>query len=180
MVNNQLKVAQQLRHLIFTSLLLLNISVVGQNISKYYTSSIQQNGTLFFIFPQSGFENSKIKAKLTYDITYLTKNDSAVLIFSFFDKTLREIDSIVFISVNKKYTSAVKKIFVEPKKQKWHFRYNSKFQFNELDEIFNSVSKPRIILYTKQGEVELDIKAKKWKKHSSITNKIFTLIKYNK
>jgi len=180
MANNQVKMACFARHLFFVPLLLLTCTINGQNISKYYTSSLQENGTLYFIIPQSGFNNNKINGKLTYDITYLTTNDTATLNFSYFDMANRDIDSVVFIGVNKKCSSSVKKIFIETKKQKWHYRYSSKILFTDLINFFNQSDNPKIILYTKQGAVELNIKARTWKKQSSVTTKILTLIKYNK
>ncbi|MGB9772388.1 MAG: hypothetical protein ACPLX7_10510 [Candidatus Kapaibacteriota bacterium] len=167
------------RHLFFVSLLLLTGTINGQNISKYYTSSLQGNGTLYFIFPQSGFNNNKINSKLTYDITYLTTNDTATLNFSYYDKLDRTIDSVVFICGNQRFSSIAKKIFIETKKTKWHYRYSTNLLFTELNVFFNSADNPKIILYTQQGTVELNIKAKTWKKYSSVTKKILTLIKYN-
>lgn len=179
MVNNQIKMECFARHLFFVSLLLLTSTINGQNISKYYTSSLQGNGTLYFIFPQSGFNNNKINSKLIFDITYLTTNDTVTLNFSYFDKSNRDIDSVVFIGDNKKYSSSVKKIFIETKKRKWHYRYSSKILFTDLNIFFIQSDKPKIILYTQQGVVELTIKARIWKKQSSVTKKILTLIKYN-
>ena len=179
MVNNPIKLACIARQLSFASLLLLTSNINGQNIAKYYTSSLQGNGTLYFIFPQSGFNNNKINSKLTYDITYLTTNESAILNFSYYDKLDRTIDSVAFISGNQRFSSSAKKIFIETKKTKWHYRYSTNFLFTELNGFFNQADNAKIILYTQQGPVELNIKTKTWKKQSSVTNKILTLIKYN-
>ena len=180
MANNQIKMACFARHLFCVSLLFLASTINGQNISKYYNSSLQGNGTLYFIFPQSGFNNNKINCKFTYDITYLTTNDSAILNFSYFDKLDRAIDSVAFITGSHRFSSSAKKIFIETKKTKWHYRYSTNILFTELNVFFNSVDNAKIILYTQQGAVELGIKSKNWKKQSSVTKKILTLIKYNK
>jgi hypothetical protein len=179
MANNQLKMTCKARHLFFIPLLFLTSIINGQHISRYYTSSLQEKGTLYFIFPQSGFSNDKIKGEFIYDITCLTKNDTATLNFSYFEKSNRDIDSIAFVGIYKKYSGSVKKIFIETKKQKWHYRYTSKILFADLYDFFNQSDKPKIILYTQQGVVELTIKARIWKKRSSVTGKILTLIKYN-
>lgn len=155
-------------------------TINGQNISKYYNSSLQANGSIFFIFPQSGFNNSKINSKFVYDITYLTANDSAILNFSYFDKIDRTIDSLAFVTGSQEFKSVVKKIFIETKRQKWHYRYSTNILFTDLDRFFNTADNAKIILYTKQGKVELSIKDKNWKKQSSVTKKILSLIKYNK
>lgn len=180
MENNQIKMACFARHLFFVSLLFLTSTINGQNISKYYNSSLQENGTLYFIFPQSGFHNNKINGKLIYDITYLTTNDSAILNFSYYDKLDRTIDSVAFISAIQRFSSVAKKIFIETKKTKWHYRYSTNILFTDLNVFFNQADNAKIILYTQQGTVELNIKTKTWRKQSSVTKKILTLIKYNR
>lgn len=179
MANSQIKMACKARHLFIVSLLFIAITINGQNISKYYNSSLQGNGTLYFIFPQNGFNNNKINGKLTYDITYLTTNDSAILNFSYYEKLDRTIDSVAFISGNQRFSSSAKKIFIETKKNKWHYRYSTSLLFKELNVFFSATDDAKIILYTQQGTVELNIKTKIWKKQTSVTKKILTLIKYN-
>jgi len=102
-----------------------------------------------------------------------------ILNFSYFDKLNRDIDSIVFVGSNQIFSSSVKKIFIETKKEKWHYRYSSFFLFTDLNIFFNQSDKPKIILYTQQGAVELNIKVKTWKKQSVVIKKILTLVKYN-
>jgi len=183
MANNGIKGACKSTPLSFIAIITLSLILTSksnaQNISKHYTSSLQDKGVLYFILPQSGFRNNEIKSELTYDITYLTANDTVTLNFSYFDKLNRDIDSIVFVGGNKIFSSRVKKIFIETKKGKWHYRYSSKFSFTDLNIFLNQADKPKIILYTQQGAMELNIKAKTWKKQSAVTKKILTLIKYN-
>lgn len=160
-------------------LLMSTSSGIAQNISKHYTSSMQDEGVLYFIFSKSGFKNNKMKSKLNYDITYFSANDSATLNFSYFDKSIRTIDSLLFTGSNKTSFLKAKKIFIETKHKKWHHRYSLSVAFKDLDTLFSQAEKPVIILYTQQGIVELTIKAKTWKKHSSVLKKTFVLIKYN-
>lgn len=161
-------------------LIAVAFNVNAQNISKHYTASLQNNGTLYFIYAQNGFEHQQIKSRLSYDITYLTTNDTAVLTYSYFDKSTLDIDSISFTGGGEVYTSSAKKIFIETKKEKWHYRYSSRLLFTDLNNFFDQAKNPKIILYTKQGLIELTIKTKAWKKQSYVTKKILTLIKYNR
>ncbi|NCB07157.1 MAG: hypothetical protein EOM73_03220 [Bacteroidia bacterium] len=179
MVNNQIKGACFSRPLLIFSLMLLTSTINGQNISKYYTSSLQGNGVLYFISPQIEFSNNIINAKFIYDITYLTTNDTATINFSYYDKNEKTIDSVVFVSDNQRYSARVKKLFIETKKLKWHYRYSFNFSFTDLNIFFNQTDNPKIILYTQQGAVELSVKTKTWKKKSVLIKKILTLIKYN-
>jgi hypothetical protein len=166
--------------LLFSFLLKINFDCSGQNISKYYKSSYQSNGTLYFIKPQYGFTNNKKKIKFVYDITYESKSDTATFNFSYYIKSNFTTEHISFIFNNQKYSSDVKKLFVEQKKGRWFYRYSSKILYNDLNFIFNQTSKPEIILSSKQESINLNIKKKTWKKLSSITKKIFTLINLNK
>lgn len=43
----------------------------AQKISKYFTSSIQESGNLYFIEPKQEFKNTEEHSKLLYDLTYL-------------------------------------------------------------------------------------------------------------
>jgi hypothetical protein len=180
--NNPIKLAYQVRQLFFVLILLSasSINSNGQNISSHYTSSLQKKGTLYFILPKSGFEEGSTKNEFTYDITYLTSNDTVTVNFSYFDKLDRTFDSIVFVSSNKKFSSNVKKLFIETKKLKWHYRCTSKFLFNDIDGFFNQPEDPKIMLYTQQGIVELKMKTKTWKKQSAVVRKIIALIKLNR
>lgn len=168
------------RLLIAPIFLILTYNVNGQNISKHYTSSLQSNGMLYFILPQSGFKNNKINSTFIYDITYLTTNDSLTLNFSYYDKSNRDIDSIMFMCDTSQITCSTEKIFVETKKQKWHYRYSTQILFTDLNNFYSQTANPKIILYSEQEIVELHIKAKHWEKQSSVARKILTLIKHNK
>lgn len=180
MVNNLYKLACYACQLFFVLLLLGSNNIKAQNISKYYTSSIQESGTLYFILSQSGFENKNLNGEFIYDITYSTSLDTAVLNFSYFDEFERVIDSIILVTADTKYPSKVSRIFVETTKSKWHYRYSTKFSFADLVAFFNQTLPPDIFIYTQEGLVKLKIKGRLWNKQSSITKKILTLIKYNK
>ena len=153
MVNNQ---SYKWVRLIAPIYLILTLSVSGQNISNKYSSSYQNNGMLYFIFPQNGFNNNKLGSKLDYDITYLTTND---------------VNNI---------TSRVKKIYIETKKQKWHYRYSTQISFIDLNKFFTPTDNAKIILYTKEENITLSIKPSNWNKLASLTKKILTLISSNK
>jgi hypothetical protein len=177
MVNNQ---SYKWVRLIAPIYLILTISVSGQNISNKYSSSYQNNGMLYFIFPQNGFNNNKLGSKLDYDITYLTTKDTATLNFSYFEESNRKIDSFGFFNDVNNITSRVKKIYIETKKQKWHYRYSTQISFIDLNKFFTPTDNAKIILYTKEENITLSIKPSNWNKLASLTKKILTLISSNK
>jgi len=159
---------------------ILTLNVSGQNISNKYSSSYQNNGMLYFIFPQNGFKNNKLGSKLNYDITYLTTKDTATLNFSYYEKSNRKIDSIGFFNERTKINSRIKKIYIETKKQKWHYRYSTQISFIDLNKFFTTTDNAKIIVYTKQENIILSIKSSSWNKQASTIKKILTLISSNK
>jgi len=69
-------------HPSFIILLLLNFYIVSaQDLSKYYTSIMQNDYVLYYIAPQKGFYNDK--NIFTYDITYLSKSEYNFKFFIF-------------------------------------------------------------------------------------------------
>jgi hypothetical protein len=86
MVNNHQKEAKSHSPLFFVVVFILLMVFVtnttkAQKIKKYYVSSKQDKGTLFFIRPQKGFKNKHLGSRLTYDITCFSGADS--LTFNF-------------------------------------------------------------------------------------------------
>jgi hypothetical protein len=150
----------------------------AQKISKYYTSSLQSNGTLYFIFEQSGFKSGS--DDFLYDITYLSTAENATFNFSYFDKAEYEFEKIGWVIKADTLVLPLKKIFIETKKNKWHYRYSAYPVFSMLTNFFNQSEPPAIILFSKKNNISLCIAKSKWKKTSSITKKIFTLINHNK
>jgi len=185
MANKQLKRGRLFKKLsslflLFFFACLLRPSI-AQNISKYFTSSIQDSGTLYFIEPPTKFSNKTHQSKVVFDLTYLTTKDSVLLNFSLFKKKLVRINQLHFVQKNNCIQSPVKKIFVDSKNKKWHHRYAVKFSFNDLKQLFRDKQKPSLLLlFSDQSELQLMIKKKKWEKSAELLSRIFALIEANK
>jgi hypothetical protein len=173
MANNSFKAGV----LMITLLLFTSLNTFSQNISKYYSSMMQPDGTLYFIFEHEGF-NNKV-ADLKYDLTYLTSGDSITMNFSVLSKDVIEVDSIQLLNDSTSLKIPANRIFIQPAKNKWHSRYGTKFLFKDAVTFF-SKENPKIILVTKNKSSELSINPGKWKKQSEIIQKIFDLINYNR
>tara|TARA_B100000614_G_C14336689_1_gene407125 strand:+ start:116 stop:679 length:564 start_codon:yes stop_codon:yes gene_type:complete len=152
----------------------------AQKISKYFTSSMQSNGVLYFIEPKQKFKNNKGDCNLFYDLTYLTTNDTVTLNFTYSDKEIREIDSIGLILDNRTVSSRTKKIFIESKMSKWKHRYSSQFLFDDLDLFFKQQSSKPIFIKFTENSFLLKTRKRKWDKQSKILSKILFMIKVNK
>lgn len=160
-----------------------NIQILWtQDISKYYKTSVQQNGILYYILPQKGFENEKANAKLNYDVTYISEKDSVTFNFSYFDNSVFIVDSILFENTLIKYSTSTEKIYIENKKNIWEHRYSSKVLFENLEQLYvNENDVPVLILYSRNSSpIVLNIKKNKWKRQAAIIAKIIETIKYNK
>lgn len=151
----------------------------AQKTSKYFTSSMQDNGVLYFIEPKQEFRNNTEHCKLLFDLTYLTTKDSVTLNFTYFDNEIRKIDSLSFIQNNIKNSTHTKKVFIESEKNKWKHRYSAKFSFDDLDYLFKQKKKASILTHYNGKSIRLEIKKRNWEKQSGILSKILLMIKAN-
>ncbi len=161
------------------SLFLLQPNLQAQKIDKHYTSSIQENGTLYFIKTIEGYKNAPKKTSLSFDITYLSSTDSAILNFTYLSNQISQIDSISFIHGNTSTNSVSSKLFIEAEKLNWEHRYSSKFSFSDIDLIFKSESPAKMRLFYENESMELVISEKTWSKKSEILRRIISMIKAN-
>jgi len=165
----------------FSFILIVTISYTtsAQKISKYFTSSMQDDGALYFIEPKQEFKNNDEHCKLFYDLTYLTTNDSITLNFTYSDKEIRKIESLSFIQGNVNISTHTKKLFVESENDIWIHRYSAKFLFNDLDFLFQQRKKASILIHHCGKSVKLEIEKRKWNKQSELLTKILLMIKAN-
>lgn len=166
--------------LVLVFLLLQPGAFYGQKIKKYYVSSMQQKGTLYFIRPQNGFKNKSLGSSFVYDITCFSSSDSVTLNFSYVDKNSRMLDSLHLLGGSTKRSAPLSKIFVETQKSSWHYRFTSRFALKDLESFFNENETGHMALKDKNNAIPLSTSKKKWKKYASINTKIFQLIRYNK
>lgn len=164
----------------FFLLSILQTSLFAQKINKFYVSSIQDSGILYFIEPDFVFGN-EFKSNLEYDLTYLSSNDSIILNFSLFHKEILRIDTLTFeLPDHSSIKSTTKKIYINSSKNTWIHRYSSKFSYDELVILHTINIPPKIIVSAKNDTVELSIPIYKWQKKSAIINKIFQLTEANR
>lgn len=152
----------------------------AQNIAKFYTSSIQEKGTLYYIFPMK-LKTCKNNEDFFYDFTSLSSKDSVNVNFSFYEKQKLVIDSICIMNKSIEIKSSTKKIFVEADHNNWKYRYGFTIKNAELIKIFNSKDIPSIyMIYNGVEKTEIKFSKSKWKKQSNIISRIFEMQAMNK
>ena len=189
MVNNHSKEAELVPPLFFkqtfsfiTALIFLvcSQSAEAQKLKKYYTSSIESKGAIYYIFPLKGFKNPSSGGYFVYDITYLTGHDSATVNFSYFDKNALVLDGICFTNNDRACTlQPLKKIFIESKKSKWHYRFTTKMAFADLKNFYVANHTAKISLHSNKGQLDLKEKKRTWKKQAGAITRILELISLN-
>lgn len=153
----------------------------GQKINKYYTSSILENGTLYFIFPIDGFREINSNERLIFDISYLTVNDSITVNFSYYSEAAKPASSINFKSREKDIICPANKIFIEVEKRlSWHHRYTAKVALADLAGYFKSSDAPSIVLITSEEVLEYRVSESVWKKKGSTISSILQMIQVNR
>lgn len=183
MVSSILKKAWVNLSLSMLFIFVFSFDIRAQKISKYYISSLQQRGTLYFIHSHLAFKAKRNRATFTYDITYLSSSDSALVNFSYYEpinQNISAIDSVQFIYSDHIITSNAKKIFIEPKKKYWQYRYSLNFLFKDLNKLYFQDNPPRVILYRQKKSVELNVSKQIWQRQASIIQRIFALIESNR
>jgi hypothetical protein len=188
MVNNHQREAGLFPPLFFPQNLLILLlillfaptSISAQKIKGYYVSSLVEQGTIYFIRPQKGFKNSEHHSKLLYDMTYLMGKDSVTFNYSYYDKSALAPDSIAFKHTSVHFISATKKIFIEPKHSKWHYRFTCRVALKDIKTFFEEEQVPSITISGKGKFITLQCGKAKWKKHAAANTKIFQLIEMNR
>lgn len=173
-----------MRFLLFLTGLLLTIPAFSQKLYKDYSFYPQEEGTLYFIFPQKGFrsENKTVKKDLEYDITYFTKNDSVSFTYSYTNQAVRPTDSLSFIGHDGKllYTGKGKMLFVQPQKKYWKHRALIKIPIPVFTSIYAMEAPAKISIHSSGQHIEYEMKPSKWKTQTWLIARIFEMIKYNK
>ena len=161
---------------IYLSCSLFLTSCAAHKTKKYYSAYIQGNGMLYHAnTPYSFHDNSG--NHFVYDITYLPDKDSAILNFSFYDKAAITIDSISLARSGSTALSApAKRIFIEQRKNKWHYRYTAAFGAAVLNKLLlQNSSAPLVAIHTDKGGLSLSISNKHWKWQYAVLSKVITL-----
>lgn len=166
---------------LFLSFYSLHITASGQKLGKYYTATMLENGTLYYLFPMEDFREAENKSPLVFDISYLSSRDSAILNFSYFHSFALPADHLALHFGDTVITSyPVRKLFVEvEKKNRWHHRYSSTIHMADLDLFFQSGQTPEIIITAKDMQLRYLINKSKWNRRSRIFSLIIQVIRAN-
>jgi len=161
---------------------LFSIDGVAQKLHHHYSFYPQEVGNVYFIHPQKGFASNETGAKkdLTYDITYLSKADSATYTFTYFAKDVLSIDSIRLTddSGNVIYTAAAVMYYVQPKKSYWQHRASVMIPYELLPKIYRNDT-PYTLQLIGGRTLRYTMKPKTWKKQSYMVSRILEIVKYN-
>ncbi|MEG0795307.1 MAG: hypothetical protein RR397_02180 [Odoribacter sp.] len=156
-------------------LCLVTFSASGQNIRDYYVTNNQLDGTLFFIFPLSLFEE-RGNGDLTIDITYKTKRDSATVNFTYYQTSMTVADSVSFDGNTERLSGIPQKLYIEAQKlPHWEHRYSLKVPFKQLSAIFAKETPFRIHIYSQGKLLTYNPKRTGWSKHIKIIHTILEM-----
>jgi hypothetical protein len=158
------------------SILTLSHTLSGQDLSKYYTSRVQEGGDLYYVMPFDKFRNASDKSEFVFDMLYRQGHDSVTINYTFYSSDAVKPFSIAFYSGDSTYSSETEKIFIDYKKNKWQNRYSLKLPFSQLDAMINSNAIPEIHILTDNGDMVYIIKEKNWETWSDIISKILFII----
>ncbi|GEM_PF-791626 len=169
--------------LLFILFLSLPFYSAGQKLHRQYSFYPQEEGNVYFIHPQKGFENNgngPVK-KMEYDITYLSGKDSASYTFTYYSENPMQIDSVKIMSRSGQliYAEKATMFYVQPKKTYWQQRASVSIPYDLLVEIYQNEN-PYSISLSGGKRLDYEMKPKRWKKQAELVSKIFDVVKYNK
>lgn len=168
--------------LVVCAVLLLGISgpAAAQKIKGHYVSRVQEDGTIYHIFPKTLFSDRQA-GDLTCDITYKTSQDGrATVNFTYYAGRVKPADSVCFRTGTVAVSGPVEKIYIEPDKKQWAHRYTLLVDADKLVRLFDCEATPTALLYLAGGEVvTYPVQRSPWRDHAPVVSKIFEMIRYN-
>lgn len=169
-------------YFLFIALFCTTLCCFAQKIHRQYSFYPQENGNVYFIHPQKGFESKDTEAvkSLIYDITYLSGRDSASFTFSYSVKNVLQIDSVQITDHTGKpvYTTPANMFYVQPKRNYWQHRASIQIPYTLLEQLYDQTN-PYVLSLIGGRTIQYETKPGSWKKQSGIVSKIFEVIKYN-
>lgn len=172
-----------MKYIVFVIGLLFSIPISSQKLNKDYSFLPQEDGVLYFVFPQKGFSSADNTAKkgLEYDLTYFTANDSILFSYTYTNRDICKTENISFLSEDGQtlYQGKAEMLFVQPKKKAWTHRATVKIPYNLIVSLYATQRPYDICLHTGKKDIHYTMNGRKWKKQSYRTSRIFDTIKYN-
>lgn len=162
--------------------LLLGISgpAAAQKIKGQYVSKVQEDGTIYHIFPKTLFCDRQA-GELKCDVTYKTRQDGkATVNFTYYAEQATPADSVCFRTAAVTVSGPVEKIYIEPSKKQWAHRYVLYSDADALARFFDVEATPEATLYfSGGGSVTYPVQRSAWRDYAPVVSKIFEMIHYN-
>lgn len=151
----------------------------GQKLDKYYTHRTQEEGDLYFLYPNTDFKNSDDHSKFSFDITYRPTTGIAIFNFTYHTLQPAPADSLLFTAGQNQAAAPATKLYMDFEKKRWVQRYSAAIPFEELKPAFLSACPPEITVFTAGKPLTFVVKRNKWKKYHAALEKIFYIISEN-
>ncbi|MCO5247716.1 MAG: hypothetical protein M9887_02035 [Chitinophagales bacterium] len=167
------------KSILLLMLFMLSYSLYAKKIQSYYTTLVQEDGTLYHIYSLYEYPAHNKKAVLNFDLTYKTSQDSVTINYSIVDKAPILAKSISLETSKEKIELLTNRLFIEKKKSRWISRYTSIVGKNQIVNIINDSEPLNIIVEQENQKLKFEINGKKWSKQRKITQQIFSIISLN-
>ena len=156
--------------------------IYGQKSDNSYIVSNHEEGSLYFILPQSIAKTSKeiSKKDFLFDVTYLNSRDSVSYTCTYTTNKEFHSDSISIQSNGQIATLPLETLFIDKKSSSWIHRVRFIIPFDYFEQLYQNDNSYKIIISSKGDFVEYEYKEKKWTQAKAKMNDIITLIKVNK
>ena len=151
----------------------------GQKLEKYYTHRTQEEGDLYFLYPNTDFKNSDDHSEFSFDITYRPGTDSTFFNFTYLTLQPAQADSLLLTAGENQAAAPATKLYMDFKKKRWVHRFSAAVPYQALATVLQSDSPPSITVFTAGKPLTFVVKRSKWKKYHAALEKIFYIISEN-
>lgn len=150
-------------------------NVVAQPNSSRCVTFLGADGQGTFFKPHKVPSDNK-DVRFEYDMTYIEKQDSITLNFSFITKDMKEVESM-HVQGDDKILKPIfsKRLFIELQGKNYITRIHTIFNFKELRDLLSNSNSVSFIIVTKDKTYTNTYKKSDWKKERIVFNKIFYL-----
>jgi len=161
---------------VIMALLLQLGQAFAQGLDKYYTRKVQENGDIFFVFPNDDFNNKTNRTAFLFDITYRQGNDSATINFTYYTPEPDPANSLIVKSSATRCVLPTEKIYIDFAKKSWIQRYAAKISFGELRTLFKPDSPIAFKVVAAHQTYHCMTKDKKWHNYAEAVTRIIYII----
>ncbi len=153
-------------------ILAFQLPASAQKLDKYYTRRVQENGDLFFVFPNEDFKNRDDRSDFLFDVTMRQGHDTVNINFTYFRDEALPADFLQIKSGDQDLKLPAQKIFIDFDKNEWTQRFGAHLTYTQFKKIINNPEPPEFVVWAGDKKLTYTTRSGKWDKYTEALKKI--------